>query len=90
MTGKSTLRLKDACSDMSEMSTGSKFHRVIPEGHGPSADEQLDPNDQIRRTIFCSGAIDAMAYFLTFAVAPVNTGLLRGAVSLLIGRQGIL
>ena len=31
MTGKSTLRLRDACSDIKDMTEGTRFKRVIPE-----------------------------------------------------------
>ena len=55
MTGKSTLRLRDACSDMSELTADTRFMRVLGEGHGPSAEETLEEDEKIRRLVMCSG-----------------------------------
>ena len=57
MTGKFTLRLKEATSEMAEMSEGTRFRRVIEEGHGAAAEEDLVAPDQMRRLVLCSGKV---------------------------------
>ena len=57
MTGKFTLRLKEATSEIAEMSEGTRFRRVIEEGHGAAAEEDLVAPDQMRRLVLCSGKV---------------------------------
>ena len=57
MTGKCTLRLKEATAEMAEMSEGTRFRRVIEEGHGAAAEEDLVAPDQMRRLVLCSGKV---------------------------------
>jgi 2-oxoglutarate dehydrogenase E1 component len=51
MTPKSLLRHKLAVSSLPQMSTGSRFKRVIPET------EQLVADDKVKRVILCSGKV---------------------------------
>ena len=57
MTGKYTLRLREATSSIDEMSEGTRFQRVIGEGHGTAAEDDLLPASDIRRVVFCSGKV---------------------------------
>lgn len=51
MTPKSLLRHKLATSSLSEMASGSTFHRVIPEI------DNLKANDKVRKVLLCSGKV---------------------------------
>lgn len=51
MQPKSLLRLPASCSDMSEISEGTRFQRLIPDP------EPLDADADIKRLVFCSGKV---------------------------------
>ena len=57
MTGKFTLRLREATSSLDEMSAGTRFQRVIGEGHGAAAEDDMVPASDMRRVVFCSGKV---------------------------------
>ncbi|ESQ74853.1 2-oxoglutarate dehydrogenase E1 component [Asticcacaulis sp. AC402] len=60
MTPKSLLRHKKAVSQLSEISEGSSFHRVLhddAERRPDVAGLKLVPDDKIRRVVLCSGKV---------------------------------
>jgi 2-oxoglutarate dehydrogenase E1 component len=60
MTPKSLLRHKKAVSQLSEMTEGSSFHRMLHDDaqrHPEVAGVTLVPDDKIRRLILCSGKV---------------------------------
>jgi 2-oxoglutarate dehydrogenase E1 component len=57
MTGKFTLRLREATSTIDEMAEGTRFQRVIAEGHGAAAEEDLVAPSETKRLVLCSGKV---------------------------------
>ncbi len=59
MTPKSLLRHKRVISKLSEMGTGSSFHRVLWDDadHDPAATLKLVPDAEIKRVVLCSGKV---------------------------------
>ncbi|MGD0190839.1 MAG: 2-oxoglutarate dehydrogenase E1 component [Rhizomicrobium sp.] len=59
MTPKSLLRHKRVVSNLSELSDGSSFHRVLWDDaqSKPGSTVTLVPDDQIRRVVLCSGKV---------------------------------
>jgi 2-oxoglutarate dehydrogenase E1 component len=60
MTPKSLLRHKRAVSNLSDMASGSSFHRVMVDGAEAGCDVggvTLAPDDKINRVIACSGKV---------------------------------
>jgi len=57
MTPKSLLRHKRAVSRLSDMSTGSTFHRVLFDDADTGDSAQLLPDEKIRRVVLCSGKV---------------------------------
>lgn len=53
MSPKSLLRHPQCKSDLSELETGTKFHRVIPE----TSKVIMDNSSEVRRVIFCTGKV---------------------------------
>ena len=60
MTPKSLLRHKRAVSDLSDMVTGTTFHRVLwddAQSHPDESGVKLKPDDKIRRVVLSSGKV---------------------------------
>ena len=58
MTPKSLLRHKLAVSKMSEMATGSSFHRVLwDDAQYGNSDTKLVADEKIKRVVLCSGKV---------------------------------
>jgi 2-oxoglutarate dehydrogenase E1 component len=59
MTPKSLLRHKRVVSDLTEMGSGTTFHRLLWDDaqSRPDAKIKLKPDQQIRRVVLCSGKI---------------------------------
>ena len=60
MTPKSLLRHKRAVSNLSDMTPGTTFHRVMIDGAEAGCDVggvTLKPDDQIKRVVLCSGKV---------------------------------
>ncbi len=58
MTPKSLLRHKMAVSKMSELATGSSFHRVLwDDAQYGNSDLKLKPDANIKRVVLCSGKV---------------------------------
>jgi 2-oxoglutarate dehydrogenase E1 component len=59
MTPKSLLRHKRVVSGLSEMATGSEFHRILWDGAEarPGSTLALAPNNEIARVVLCSGKV---------------------------------
>ncbi|MFQ5622818.1 MAG: 2-oxoglutarate dehydrogenase E1 component [Paracoccaceae bacterium] len=58
MTPKSLLRHKMAVSKLTEMATGSSFHRVLwDDAQYGSSDTELLPDERIKRVVMCSGKV---------------------------------
>lgn len=57
MTGKYTLRLREAMSSIDEMSEVTRFQRVIGEGHGAASEDDLVSASDVKRVVFCSGKV---------------------------------
>ena len=57
MTGKFTLRLREATSTIDDMAEGTRFQRVIGEGHGTAAEEDLVAPSEMKRLVLCSGKV---------------------------------
>ena len=58
MTPKSLLRHKMCVSKLSEMATGSSFHRALwDDAQLGNSELTLKPDDQIRRVVMCSGKV---------------------------------
>ena len=60
MTPKSLLRHKRAVSNLTDMTPGTTFHRVLVDGAEVGCDVggiKLKPDDQIKRVVMCSGKV---------------------------------
>jgi len=57
MTPKSLLRHKRCVSELSELSGGNTFHRVLWDDLDLAGDDSLVPPDKVRRVVLCSGKI---------------------------------
>ena len=59
MTPKSLLRHKRVVSNLTEMATGTSFHRVLWDDaqHLPDQKIKLRPDGEIRRVVLCSGKV---------------------------------
>ena len=58
MTPKSLLRHKLAISNAEDFQEGSSFHRVLwDDAQKGNSDTQLQPDDQIKRVVMCSGKV---------------------------------
>ena len=59
MTPKSLLRHKRVISDLSEMATGTSFHRLLWDDAQVKADAviKLTPDSAIKRVVICSGKV---------------------------------
>lgn len=79
MTPKSLLRHKRVVSNLSEMSTGTSFHRVLWDDaqHLPGQKIQLRPDGEIRRVVLCSGKVYYDLYDAREAAGIDNVYLMR-------------
>jgi len=57
MTPKSLLRHKRVVSDLTEMGSGTTFHRLLWDDAQSRADAKIKADQQIRRVVLCSGKI---------------------------------
>jgi 2-oxoglutarate dehydrogenase E1 component len=57
MTPKSLLRHKRCVSELTELSGGNTFHRVLWDDLELARDDSLVPPDKIRRVVLCSGKV---------------------------------
>lgn len=79
MTPKSLLRHKRVVSHLSEISTGTSFHRVLWDDaqHLPGQKIQLRPDGEIRRVVLCSGKVYYDLYDAREAAGIDNVYLMR-------------
>jgi 2-oxoglutarate dehydrogenase E1 component len=79
MTPKSLLRHKRVVSDLTEMGSGTTFHRLLWDDaqSRPDAKIKLKPDQQIRRVVLCSGKIYYDLYEAREAAGIADVYLMR-------------
>ncbi len=79
MTPKSLLRHKRVVSDLTDMATGTSFHRLLWDDaqHLPGQKITLRPDGEIRRVVLCSGKVYYDLYDARETAAIDNVYLMR-------------